>query len=168
MIKNVYKNEMVYELSGKARVPYYIPGAKGCCNHGNLLESIVKYHRGYNYSENPNISGMKGFDIPEERIEVKSSEAGLGRDIGERDFSVAQQISFYFKHAPKGKRWMWVEFNEETQIVTEYIMNKKEFGGFLHVALRPKQHLQSNKKSINVRFKKTTKEMIQWLEKKAA
>ena len=166
MIKNSYVNEMPFELSGKARVRYHIIGAAGNCNHGNLLESMVKYHRGLEYLTNPNTDGMEGYDIPEEKIEVKSSEAGLGRKIGERDFSVSQQISFYFKHAERGKRWMYVVYDEETNIVTEYIMNKSEFGGFMHVALRAKQHKQSNGKSINVRFKKTTKEQIAWLESK--
>lgn len=168
MIKNTYKNEMPYEITGIPRAQYYIPGAKGNCNHGNLCESIVKFHRGLDYISNPNVSGMKGYDIPEEQIEVKSSACGLGRDIGEPWFSAAQQISYYFKHSPRGKKWMWVEFDEETQIVTEYIMNKSEFGGFLHIALRSKQHLQSNKKSINVRFKSSSKALREWLDKKVA
>lgn len=168
MIKNTYKNKMKYELTGTPRVPYQIKGAKGKCNRGNLCESIVKFHRGLDYLSNPNTSGMKGYDIPEEQIEVKSPACGLGRDIGETWFSVSQQISYYFKHAPKGKKWMWVEFDEDTQMVTEYIMNKKEFGAFLHVALRSKQHLQSNKKSINVRFKYSSKNLRNWLEQKVA
>lgn len=164
MIKNSYVNEMPFELTGIPRTQYHIIGAKGNCNHGNLLESMVKYHRGLEYLTNPNTDGMEGYDIPEERIEVKSSEGGLGRRIGEYNFSVSQQISFYFKHAERGKRWMYVIYNEKTNVVTEYIMNKSEFGGFLHVALRDKQHKQSNGKSINVRFKKTNKEQIAWLE----
>ncbi len=164
MIKRTYVNTMDYEKTGISRMQYHIIGAKANCNRGMLCESIVKYHRGLDYLSNPSTDGTKGFDIPEEKIEVKSSAAGLGRNIGEKDFSISQQIKYYFQHAPKDKHWMWVEFNEETQIVTEYIMNKSEFGGFLHVALRKKQHLQSNKKSINVRFKNTNKEMIMWLE----
>ena len=167
MKKVEYINEMPYIHHGKNRAPYRIEGAKGDCNHGNLLESMVKYHLGLEHIINPNISGMEGFDVPELRAEVKSSEAGLGRDIGERDFSVSQQIRFYFDHAPKGKTWIWVEFDEDTQKVTEYHMNKREFGYFLTISLRKKQHKQSNGKSINVRFKKTTKEMIAWLESQA-
>ena len=166
MEKNVYENKMPFELTGIPRAQYYIPGAKGNCNHGNLLESMVKYHRGLDYITNPNTDGMKGYDIPEEKIEVKSSECGLGRAIGDRDFSVSQQIRFYFQHCECGKRWMYVVYDAETNMVTEYIMNKSEFGGFLHVALRGKQHKQSNGKSINVRFKKTTKAQIAWLESK--
>ncbi len=164
MIKNQYINTIPYEVHNHKGANYRIKGHDGFCNHGNLCESIVKYHRGLDYMANDNISGMVGYDIPEERIEVKSSAASLGRDIGERSFTVSQQISYYFKHAPKGKRWMWVEFDEKTQIVTEYIMNKREFGGFLHVCLRRKTTRQSNKKSESVRFKKTTREMIAWLE----
>lgn len=168
MIKNEYLNEMPFELTGKPRAQYHIIGAEGFCNHGNLLESMVKYRRGLEYLKNPNVSGSKSYDIPSECIEVKSSECGLGRDIGERDFSVSQQISWYFKNRQKGDRWMYVVYNEKTNMVTEYIMNKSEFGGFLHVALRKKQHLQSNKKSINVRFKKTNREQIAWLENRVA
>lgn len=167
MIKNTYTNTMSYENTGIARMQFHIEGAKANCNRGMLCESMVKFHRGLEYLSNPSVSGMEGFDIPEEMIEVKSSEAGLGRNIGEANFTASQQIKFYFQHAPKGKRWMWVEFDEETQTVTEYIMNKSEFGAFLHVALRGKQHLQSNKKSINVRFKKTNKEILTWLENRA-
>ena len=168
MIKNTYINTMPYTVTNIPRAGYHIEGAKGNCNRGNLCESIVKFHRGLDYIANPNVSGMEGFDIPEEMIEVKSSAAGLGRNIGERNFSVSQQIRYYFDHAPKGKKWMWVVFDEETQQVTEYIMNKREFGAFLHIALRSKQHLQSNKKSINIRFKYTSKGMIEWLESKVA
>ena len=168
MIKNIYTNTMKYTYTGIARMQYRIEGAKANCNHGMLCESIVKFHRGLEHLSNPSTSGMKGYDISEEMIEVKSSAAGLGRDIGEKDFTASQQISFYFKHSPKNKRWMWVEFNEKTQIVTEYIMDKREFGAFLHVALRKKQHKQSNKKSINVRFKETNKEIITWLENRAS
>lgn len=167
MKKVEYINEMPYELSGKKGAPYHIIGAKGNCNRGNLKESIIKYHLGLDYLNNPATSGMAGYDIPELQAEVKSSAAGLGRDIGERWFSQSQQISFYFKHAPKGKTWIWVEFDEKTQKVTEYHMNKREFGGFIRISLRGKQHKQSNGKSINVRFKYTTKEMLEWLENQA-
>ena len=166
MEKNVYFNEMPFELTGIPRVQYHIIGASANCNHGNLLESMVKYHRGLEYLVNPNTNGMDGYDIPKEKIEVKSSECGLGRAIGERDFSVSQQIKYYFQHCDRDKRWMYVVYDDKTNIVTEYIMNKSEFGGFLHVALRHKQHKQSNGKSINVRFKKTDKAQINWLESK--
>ena len=168
MTKNEYFNEMPFELTGIPRAQYHIEGASGNCNHGNLLESMVKYHRGLEYLVNPNTDGMNGYDIPEEKIEVKSSACGLGRAIGERDFSVSQQIKFYFQHAEREKRWMYVVYNHKTNMVTEYIMNKSEFGAFLHVALRSKQHKQSNGKSINVRFKSTTKKQIAWLESRVA
>lgn len=162
MIHNTYINTMHYELTGVPRAQYYIPGAKGNCNKGNLCESIVKYHRGLDYLNNPNTSGMVGYDIPEECIEVKSGAGGLGRDIGDPSFSVSQQISYYFKNAPKGKKWMWVFFDEDTQRVDEFIMDKKEFGLFVSKWLRGKQHLQSNKKSINVRFKQSSIIMKLW------
>lgn len=162
MTHNTYINTMPYELTGIARAQYHIIGATGNCNRGNLCESIVKYHRGLEYIKNPNISGMVGYDIPEEQIEVKSGASGLGRDIGDSSFSVSEQIRYYFKNAPQGKKWMWVFFDEKTQRVDEFIMNKKEFGLFVSKWLRKKQHLQSNKKSINVRFKQSSTIMKLW------
>ena len=168
MTKNEYFNEMPFELTGKPRAQYHIIGANGFCNHGNLLESMVKYHRGLDYLSNPNTDGIKGFDIPEEKIEVKSSECGLGRAIGEVWFTQSQQIKYYFQHADPEKRWMYVVYNEKTNMVTEYIMSKSEFGGFIRIALRKKQFMQSNGKSLNVRFRKTTRDQIAWLESKCA
>ena len=168
MIKNEYVNEMPFELTGKPRAQYHIIGHNGFCNHGNLIESMIKYHRGLPYLSNPNTSGSVGYDVPEEKMEVKSSECGLGRDIGERDFSVSQQISWYFKNRDHDDKWLYGVYNEKTNMVTEYIMNKSEFGAFLHIALRKKQHKQSNGKSINVRFRPTTRDQIEWLENRVA
>lgn len=166
MYRQEYINEMPYTYHPEIpRTHYHIEGAAGFCNKGNFCESAAKYHRGLAYLKNPNTSGMKGFDIPEEMAEVKSAAAGLGRDIGERDYTVSQQIRCYFASTPKGKKWIWIIYNDKTKLITEYHLNKREFGAFLHIALRSKQHLQSNKKSINVRFKdQNTKEMIKWLE----
>ena len=168
MIKNVYVNEMPFEHTGIPRVQYHIIGAEGNCNHGNLLESMVKYHRGLDYLTNPSTDGMEGFDIPEEKIEVKSSEAGLGRKIGERDYSVSQQIRFYFQHADPEKRWMYLVYDEKPNTNTEYMMHKSESGGLIRIARRKKQHKQSHGKSINVRFRTTTRDQIAWLESKCA
>lgn len=165
MTKNEYVNTMPYITDmTHPRSHYKIEGASGFCNMGNLCESIVKHHRGLPYLTNPNIAGLDGYDIPELKIEVKSGESGLGRAIGNLEFSQSEQIRFYFQHKSSDSLWMWVYFNPKTQIVTEYIMNKHEFGRFLHIALRSKQHKQSNGKSINVRFKKTSKKMLTWLD----
>lgn len=167
MKKVSYINEMPYTLSGKKGAPFHIEGAQGNCNRGMLKESIVKFHLGLEYLTNPSTSGMVGYDIPELHAEVKSEAAGLGRDIGEIDWTQSQKIKFYFQNAPKGKTWIWVEFNEKTQEVNEYHMNKSEFGKFITISLRKKQHKQSNGKGVNVRFKYTTREMLNWLESQA-
>ena len=143
---------------------FKIEGATGYCNMGELCESIIKHHLGLPYLHNPNTPGLEGYDIPELKAEVKSGESGLGRAIGDPSFNQSQQLSYYFKHSPWDKTWIWAYFNLKTMTMTEYHMNKSEFGSFIHIALRSKQHLQSNKKSVNVRFKKTSKKMLAWLD----
>lgn len=169
MIKIEYLNEMPYTYHPEnPRNHYFIEGAQGFCNKGNFCESAAKFHRGLPYLVNPNTAALEGYDIPEEKAEVKSGAAGLGRDLGDPSFSASQQIKFYFQHCPIGKKWIWMVYNDKTRMITEYHMNKREFGAFLHIALRSKQHLQSNGKSINVRFKDTSKKMIAWLDARCA
>lgn len=167
MKKVQYINAMpyIYDASHKGAC-YLIEGAKGYCNHGNLCESIAKYHRGVEYFYNPNTGALDGYDIPAEMAEVKSAAAALGRCIGSYNLSASEQIKFYFAHKPSNAKWIWVELNEKTQEVTEYHMTKSEFGAFMHLCLRAKVHKYSNGKSECVRFKKTNKAMIEWLESK--
>jgi hypothetical protein len=164
MIKNQYLNEMPFTTHDHKGAPYFIEGAKGFCNHGNLLESMVKFHRGYDHLCNPNTPALDGADIEEEYIEVKSSESGLGRHLGDYGFTKSEQIRYYFANTKRGKRWMYVVYDHKTNMVTEYIMNKREFGAFLHVSLRKDTHKYSNGKSVCVRFKRTTRDQIAWLE----
>lgn len=166
MKKIQYVTKMPYTpLPNNPRNHYFITGAKSPCNRGNFLESAAKFQRGLDYLANPNTAALKGYDIPSEKAEVKSAAGGLGRDIGDPNFSVSQQIRFYFAHKSADSKWIWMTYDDETHLVTEYHMSKSEFGKFLHISLRRKQHLQSNKKSINVRFKDSdTREMISWLE----
>lgn len=165
MTKIEYINEMPYIYDPKHSGSHYlIEGASGYCNRGNFCESAIKYHRGLPYLVNPTTEALEGYDIPEEKAEVKSAEAGLGRHIGERDFSVSQQIRYYFQHKPSDAKWIWVNFNAKTGVITEWQMNKSEFGAFLHVALRRKQHTQSNKKSISIRFKAHSRKLEKWLD----
>ena len=104
---------------------------------------------------------MDGSDIEGEYASVKSSEGGLGRGIGGYDNSASDKIKTYFKHT-HSKVFIWVELNEETKEVTEYQMNKREFGAFIQQFTRV--HRASNKKEITVRFRPTSKKMIAWLE----
>lgn len=170
MFKIEYLNKMPYTYHPEnSRNHYKIEGAKGFCNKGNFCESAAKFHRGLDYLANPNTAALDGYDIPSEKAEVKTAAGGLGRKIGDPNFTVSQQIHFYFAHKSSDSKWIWITYNDETHIITEYHMNKSEFGKFLHISLRHKQHLQSNKKSINVRFKSSdTREMIDWLEAQCA
>jgi hypothetical protein len=144
---------------------YLIDGAKSFCNKGNFCESVAKFHRGLDYLVNPNTAALDGYDIPTEKAEIKTAAGGLGRKIGDPSFSVSQQIHYYFAHKSADSKWIWVIYDDETHIVTEYHMDKREFGKFLHLALRGKHHLQSNTKNIDVRFNdKNTDMMIDWLE----
>ena len=166
MKKIQYINQMPYTfLPNHPRNHYHIEGTPKPVNKGNFCESAAKFYRGLSYLTNPATPALDGYDIPEEKAEVKTAAGGLGRALGDPDFSVSQQIKYYFSHKSADSKWIWMTYDDETHLVTEYHMNKREFGKFLHISLRHKQHLQSNKKSINVRFKdKDTKEMINWLE----
>lgn len=150
----------VYD-SNHARSHYLINGSTAYKNRGELCESICKHHRGIYTEVNPATSWADGSDIESEFASVKSSEGGLGRGIGGYDNTANDKIKTFFKETPS-KVFIWVELNEATKEVTEYQMNKKEFGAFIQRFTRV--HRASNKKELTVRFRPTSKKMILWLE----
>lgn len=157
-----YTNTLPYTYDpNHTKSHYLIDGSSAYKNRGELCESIAKHHRGIYTEINPNTSWDKGSDIEEEFASIKSSEGGLGRGIGGYDNSASDKIKTYFKNT-HSKVFIWIEFNEETQQVTEYQMNKSEFGRFVYYFTRI--HNMSNKKEISVRFRKTSKKMIDFLE----
>ena len=158
-----YITEMTWTFdAAHARSHYLIEGSTAYKNRGELCESICKHHRGIYTEINPNTSWMDGSDIEGEYASVKSSEGGLGRGIGGYDNSASDKIKTYFKHT-HSKVFIWVELNEETKEVTEYQMNKREFGAFIQQFTRV--HRASDKKEITVRFRSTSKKMIARLER---
>lgn len=144
---------------------YFINGETARRNRGELLESIAKWHRGEYCATNPTTSWEDGSDIESIHASVKSSEGSLGRQIGGYEATGAQKISTYFKGVAS-KVFIWMTIDEDTQIVTEYQMNKSEFGKFIRLFTRYCH--ASNRKEINVRFKKESKEMIRFLEAMAS
>lgn len=165
MIKVTYKNTMPYEVDYTRRSSKYRPfGQESYKNKGETIESIVKFHRGIYSEVNPNTSYDKGSDIEEEMASVKSSEGSLGRSIGGRNNTGAQKIVCYFKTV-HSKVFIWVEWNEETETVTEYQMNKREFGEFVRLFTRICNNSEHTEKAV--RFRKTNRKMIEWLESKA-
>lgn len=155
-----YTNTMPFVHTNHARSPYLINGSKAYKNRGELCESIVKWHRGIYTEVNPNTSWCNGSDIESEHASVKSSEGGLGRGIGGYNNTASDKIKEYFKHTAS-KVFIWVEFDEQTQVVTEYQMNKSEFGKFVHTFTRC--HMNSEHTEITVRFRQSSKKMIDWL-----
>lgn len=144
---------------------YFINGEGARRNRGELLESIAKWHRGEYCATNPTTSWEDGSDIESIHASVKSSEGSLGRQIGGYEATGAQKISVYFKSVAS-KVFIWITIDEATQMVTEYQMNKSEFGKFIRVFTRYCH--ASNHKEINVRFKKESKKMIRFLEEMAS
>lgn len=165
MKKITYINEMpyIYDENHK-RSHYLLNGSQKYKNRGEAIESIAKYHRGIYTEANPTTKWNQGSDIPEEHLEVKSSEGNLGRGI--KGNTTNAKIKNYFKGVDKEKKWAWIEWNEETQVVTEYHMNKKEFGNFVRLFTRT--HNMSNHKELCIRLRPTSKKMIKWLESQVA
>lgn len=162
MKKITYINTMPYIFDANRRSSkYQLNGADTYKNRGETLESIAKWHRGIFTEINPNTSYCNGSDIEEEMASVKSSEGSLGRSIGGHDNSASDKIKVYFKTV-HSKVFIWIEWNQETEMVTEYHMNKREFGAFVQKWTRICNN--SEHTELAIRFKKTSKTMINWLE----
>lgn len=147
-----------------ARSHYLINGSTAYKNRGELCESIAKHYRGIYTEVNPNTDWQTGSDIESEFASVKSSESGLGRNIGGYDNTAEEKIAFYLENT-HSKTFIWVELNEQTKEVVEYQMTKNEFAIFIQKFTRV--HNMSNHKEVCVRFKKSSKKMIQFLESMA-
>lgn len=144
-----------------ARSHYLINGSTAYKNRGELCESIAKHHRGIYTEVNPNTDWQSGSDIESEFASVKSSESGLGRGIGGYDNTAEEKIACYLR-GTHSRIFIWVELNETTREVVEYQMNKEEFALFISKFTRV--HNMSNHKEVCVRFKKSSKKMISFLE----
>ena len=153
-----YTTELTWTYDpAHARSHYLIEGSTAYKNRGELCESICKHHRGIYTEINPNTDWQTGSDIESEFASVKSSESGLGRNIGGYDNTAEEKIAYYLAHT-HSKVFIWVELNEQTREVSEYQMNKNEFAQFIHLFSRV--HNMSNHKEVCVRFKKSSKKMV--------
>lgn len=161
MKRVIYKNTLNYRHNTCIdRTPYYLPEIGRWRNHGELCEHIVKYHRGIMTEANPNTAFNIGSDIESEHASVKSSRFGLADNFGNAK-TVSEAIKYYFNNVASSV-FIYVVFNEATQIVTEYQMNKREFGKFINLFSSPYIHKKNNK--IEIRGRKDSKKMIKWLE----
>lgn len=157
-----YTTTLHWEYDPNHRSSHYlINGSTAYKNHGELCESIAKHHRGIYTEINPNTDWQTGSDIESEYASIKSSEAGLGRNIGGYDNTAEEKIAYYLEHT-HSRVFIWVELNEDTKEVTEYRMEKAEFALFIQAFSRV--HSMSNHKEVCVRFKKSSKKMINFLE----
>lgn len=160
MTKEVYKNELKYSYDSSHNGSHYlIEGCDSYCNHGELCESIAKAHRGLFTPNNPNTAFDKGSDIEQEHTSVKSTEAQFARDL--HGVTYGQQVKDFFLRVAS-KKFLWVEFDEETQMVTEYLMSKREFGAFVYRFCRVVRSKSNG--TEQPRFRATSKKMIDWLE----
>lgn len=156
--------EWIYDETHKGS-HYLINGSKAYKNRGELCESIAKHYRGIYTEVNPHTSWDNGSDIEGEFASVKSSAASLGRGIGGYSATAQEKIAC-FLNGTHSKLFIWVELNEETKEVVEYRMNKTEFALFIDNFTRI--HNSSDHKEVCVRFKTSSKKMIDFLENMAA
>lgn len=162
MKKVTYTNTMPYEFNADRRSSKYrLNGADTYKNRGETLESIAKWHRGLFTENNPCTSYCNGSDIEEENASVKSSEGSLGHSIGGHDNSASDKIRTYFQTV-HSSLFIWIEWDEDTQLVTEYQMNKREFGAFVQQWTRICNN--SEHTELAIRFRHTSKGMIRWLD----
>ena len=167
MTKITYINTMpyAYEPEINHHSPFRPNYQTNYKNRGEILESIAKYFRHIYTDVNPNTSWKDGSDIENEHASVKASEGSLGRSIGGRFNSASDKIKTYFRETPS-QIFIWMEWDRDTELVTEYQMNKREFGAFIQRFTRICNN--SNHTDIDVRFRKTSKRMIAWLEEQCA
>lgn len=155
MTKIEYKNRMPYTVTERKGAKFLV--GESHKNNGELLELIEIFNYGFDIPKR-NLAFDVGSDIAELNASVKSSGASLACLYGE---TKEQIIAEYFKRVAS-TMWIWLEFNQDTQIVTEYRMNRFEFEKFLNnfsvLATESKTH------KTKVRFRKTSKKMIEWLE----
>lgn len=161
MNKVTYLNTLPYEYHPEhKRAPYYLPMLDKYQNRGQLCEHIAKYYRGIFTEVNPNTSFDKGSDIEEEHASVKSSRFGLAENLGGAA-SRSEGIKYYFKNVASSL-FIYVELDQKTQIVTEYQMNKSEFGRFIYNFIAAPFFHSDGK--IELRGRKTSKKMLKWFE----
>lgn len=155
MKKITYTNTMPYTYDPNHSGAHYMIG-DAYKNNGELLESIAKFHRGYDYLVNPATSYDEGSDIEELNASVKSSGASLASVYGP-DFDSIIKTYFANVHST-----LWIYMVKIDEEITEYHMNAEEFKEFLYnwAGLAKESGSQLQK----IRIKKTSGIMVKWLE----
>ena len=156
MTKITYTNEMPYKFNNERRGSKYYIG-EAWKNHGEFLESAVKYHLGLDYLVNPATSYDNGSDIESLSASVKSSGASLACIYADTKEEI---LETYFKNVASNL-WIWVvDIDNE---ITEYHMNRAEFKKFCDkwsgLARESGKVLR-----YKLRFKSSSATMIRWLE----
>ena len=164
MIKNCYMNTLKYTVKAENRgAPYFIDGFTKGKNKGNMCESIAKNYRGLFISDsNPTTKFDEDSDIPEFYMSVKSSGFSLARHL--RGKNAHELIEDFFNRV-HSKYFCYIIWNENTNEVIEYIMNKSEFGAFINEFAY--LHYESNKNhDLKINALGTSKRMIAWFEER--
>ena len=154
-----YLNTLPYELTDHKGARYLLDGAYK--NHGEICESIVKWHLGVYTKVNPATAFDEGLDIEEYCASVKSHKCSLARSL--RGDTVAEQVDDFIRRG-HSTTWVWVEWDEKTERVDEFWMNETEFRAFcsLFIVNDPR-----GQRKVNPRFTKATGRRY-WLEMQAA
>lgn len=158
MKRITYTNTLPYEKTTHAGAPYRIGTAYR--NHGQLCESIVKWRLGLYTEVNPNTSFDEGSDIEELRASVKSHKCSLAKGL--RGETMDEKVNDFITRG-HSTTWVWVEWNEKTELVDEYWMDETEFRAFC------KRFLTNDPRGankINPRFMNTTYRKP-WLDSRA-
>lgn len=165
MTKNSYETTMPIEVTNNRGAKYRLPEKAKGANHGELCESIVKWQLGLYTPNNPTTSYDNGSDIEELNASVKSSHASLGRTFGDSK-NTSEAIRYYFRHV-HSTLFIWAHYDEKTRIMTEYHMDKKEFGRFVRTFMYCHMSNSKNHK-MEIRFPSTSKKLIAWFEAQCA
>lgn len=157
MKKFSYPNTMPYSYDPTHKGAHYMIG-DAFKNNGEFAESVVKFHRGYDYIVNPATSYDTGSDIEEMNASVKSSGASLACVYG---FDMQTILDTYFANV-HSTLWIYVVIVDDQ--VTEYHMNAAEFRDFLNNWGKLTRESGSN--LMKVRIKTTSGKMLTWLDEK--
>lgn len=165
MKKVTYTNTLNYTYDADHPISHYlIEGSKDYKNGGELMECIAKKHRGmFTSDKNPTTSFSNGSDIEKENASVKSSGCSLGRGL--RGNTAHELIVDFFANVAS-TLFIYIILNYETQEVTEYHMNKSEFGAFVNMFAY--LHYESGNHKLKISIRNTSKKMIVWFEERCA
>lgn len=132
---------------------YSLDNGKTYKNGGEFSEIIAKGNNGFIATKDGNTPFDKGNDIPEIACSIKSSKATLTSTILGENYAESKQ-NYFDKTA--AKKWWWATFDGE--YITVYQMNKQEFADFMDMFAG----YEKSRKVI--RFKTTSRKMIEWLD----